>query len=261
MPARYTRFRLSAESDESRAIRLLTLNAHQGFNALRRRQALPRIREGLRSSRADLVFLQEIGVAAGSETPVSQYEMLADVVWPQHAYGRNAVVTGGHHGNALLSRYPIASWRNVDLSVGRAERRGMLHCVVEVPLAALPLHAVCLHLALRESHRRYQVGRVLDFIATEVPHGAPLVVAGDFNDWRGRAHARLAQPGLLDEVHASATGQLARTFPAGYPLLRLDRIYVRNLRHRPLALPQWPWSKLSDHVPLGGVVEPLAPAA
>jgi endonuclease/exonuclease/phosphatase family metal-dependent hydrolase len=263
MPAWHARFRLSAESDdgERQPIRLLTLNAHQGFNALRRRQALPRIREALRSSGADLVFLQEIGVAAGSETPVSQYELLADTVWPQHAYGRNAVVTGGHHGNALLSKFPIARWQNVDISVGRAERRGMLHCVVDVTPASPALHAVCLHLALRESHRRYQVGRLLEFIAAEVPQDSPLVVAGDFNDWRGRAHARLSQPGLLEEINASATGQPARTFPASYPILRLDRIYVRNLRHRPLSLPQWPWSKLSDHVPLGGVVEPQGTAA
>ena len=36
-----------------------------------------------------------------------------------------------------------------------------------------------------------------------------------------------------------------------WPLLRLDRIYVRNARaHAPMPLPVRPWSHLSDHAPL-----------
>ena len=54
-----------------------------------------------------------------------------------------------------------------------------------------PLHAICLHLALRESHRRRQVDRLLDLVAHDVPDDAALVIAGDFNDWRERAHRRL----------------------------------------------------------------------
>jgi len=242
-------------------VRLVTLNAHQGFNALRRRQALPLIREALQATGADLVCLQEVGVAIGSAPDRSQYEMLADTVWPQHAYGRNAVVTGGHHGNALLSKYPITSWRNVDISVGRAERRGLLHCVVDVLPGSLPLHVACVHLALHESHRAVQVTRLLEFLTKEVPKDAPLVVAGDFNDWRCLAHARICSEGKLEEIHAAANAQPARTFPAWLPLLRLDRIYVRNLRHEPLPLPQRPWSRLSDHVPLGGIIEPREPRA
>jgi endonuclease/exonuclease/phosphatase family metal-dependent hydrolase len=235
-------------------IRVLTLNTHQGFSAGRRGNALLRIREGLRTADADLVFLQEVGVAGGLEVPVHQYEFLADQVWSQHAYGRNAVSTGGHHGNALLSKYPIASWENVDVSVGRSEPRGMLHCVLDVPQTPNPLHAVCVHLALLESHRRRQVERLLQLVADTIPRDAPLVIAGDFNDWRERAHAALLRDHMLEEIHASAHGRPARTFPARLPLLRLDRIYVRNLRHRPTPLSRRPWAALSDHVPLAGEV-------
>jgi endonuclease/exonuclease/phosphatase family metal-dependent hydrolase len=235
-------------------IRLLTLNAHQGFNALHRRGALVRIRDGLRSAAADLVFLQEIGVAAGNADPTSQYEMLADRVWPQHAYGRNAVSAGGHHGNALLSKHPIVAWQNVDASVGRLEPRGLLHCVIDAPHGSGSLHAVCVHFALRESHRRQQLERLLGLVRREVPKDAPLVIAGDFNDWRERAHGRLVRDREFEEIHAAARGRPARTFPARLPLLRLDRIYVRNLRHQPLELSRRPWAALSDHVPLAGEV-------
>lgn len=238
-------------------IRVLTLNAHQGFHAHRRRHALLRIRAALRESRADLVFLQEIGAAAGAESASHQYEILADGVWEQFAYGRNAVVTGGHHGNALLSKYPISSWRNIDASVGRAEPRGFLHAVLAWPAGGDPLHTVCLHLALREPHRRRQVSQLLELIADGVPPGAPLLVAGDFNDWRGLAHRRLLREGGLTEVHAASAGRPACTFPARAPLLRLDRIYARNLEHRPVKVRAGAWASLSDHLPLAGEVRPL----
>ena len=238
---------------EPTAIRVLTLNAHQGFSALRRRDVLARMRDALRVASADLVFLQEIGGMADSQVSAHQYEVLADRVWPQHAYGRNAVSTGGHHGNALLSKYPILAWQNIDVSVGDSEPRGMLHCVLDiqhVSSAPHPLHAVCVHFGLRESHRQRQIEHLLELITTTIPQHAPLVIAGDFNDWRGRAHRHVLRNSSLQEVHASANGHPARTFPAGLPLLQLDRIYVRNLRHQPLQLPRRPWATLSDHAPL-----------
>jgi endonuclease/exonuclease/phosphatase family metal-dependent hydrolase len=180
--------------------------------------------------------------------------MLADEVWTQFAYGRNAVAGSGHQGNALLSKYPILEWQNVDVSITGVEPRGMLHCLLDVPGGSQPLHAVCVHFGLRESHRRHQLQRLLDMISNDIPADAPLVVAGDFNDWRERAHSRLLADPSLNEIHASAHGRPARTFPAWLPLLRLDRIYVRNLRHRPLTMPRRPWSALSDHAPLAGEV-------
>jgi endonuclease/exonuclease/phosphatase family metal-dependent hydrolase len=237
-------------------LRVLTLNAHQGFRAGHRHEALLRVRDALRASLADLVFLQEIGAASGMKSPMHQYEVLADGVWTQYAYGRNAVATGGHHGNALLSKHPIESWRNVDASVGEAEPRGLLHAVIACAGNHEPLHAICLHLALRESHRRRQVDRLLELVADDVPRGAALVIAGDFNDWRERAHRRLVREAGVTEVHSAAAGRPARTFPARAPWLRLDRIYVRNFRHRPVKVDARDWRKLSDHMPLAAELSP-----
>jgi len=237
---------------------VLTLNAHQGFHAQRQRPSLIRIRDALRETRADLVFLQEIGAVSAAEPAAEQYEVLADGMWQQYAYGRNAVATAGHHGNALLSKYPIDWWRNVDASVGGAEPRGFLHCAIGLPGCSEFLHAVCLHLALRENHRQRQVAALLELVARDVPPDAPLVVAGDFNDWRGRAHRLLVREARLVEVHAAANGRPARTFPARLPYLRLDRIYVRNLRHRPVTVRAGDWPALSDHLPLAAELCPSA---
>ena len=89
----------------------------------------------------------------------------------------------------------------------------------------------------------------------EVPADAPLVVAGDFNDWRSLSDALLGPCGLK-EVFCLTNGRHARTFPARLPLLPLDRIYVRGVvTCRPLPLPRLPWARLSDHAPLAAEIE------
>ena len=243
------------------SLRVLSLNAHKGFTFLNRRFVLQELREAVRAVAADLVFLQEV---LGSHAQharrhrnwpdAPQYEYLADTLWSDHAYGRNAVYPHGHHGNALLSRYPIRSHRNHDATSGRGEARGFLHCVLDVPGGVL--HAVCVHLGLRERERGHQLDLLCRLIEREVPAEAPLVVAGDFNDWRKRAHERLARGAGLREVFVAATGQAARTYPARWPLLALDRIYVRNARaSKPLVLGTRPWSHLSDHAPLAAELQ------
>jgi len=235
---------------------ILTMNAHMGFSLLNRRFVLPELREAIRTVSAEVVFLQEVmgaHVRHAERHPkwpkASQYEFLADEIWPQFAYGRNAVYADGHHGNALLSKYPILRYDNRDVSIKGHEERGMLHAVLQVPKAP-EVHVVCTHLGLRESHRQQQLALMCDLVTNEIPADAPLVVAGDFNDWRLEGHPRLRDCGLT-EVFEAADGKLARTFPARVPLLRLDRIYLRNLRAlETRVLSARPWSHLSDHAPL-----------
>jgi endonuclease/exonuclease/phosphatase family metal-dependent hydrolase len=237
-------------------LRVLSLNVHKGFTPLNRRFVLQELREAVRAVAADLVFLQEV---VGSHAhharkhknwpSATQYEYLADSLWRDHAYGRNAVYPHGDHGNALLSRFPIRSHRNHDVTSGRGEARGFLHCVIDISGAAL--HAICVHLGLFERERRQQLDLLCRLIEREVPAEAPLVVAGDFNDWRECAHERLSKGAGLREVFVGASGRAARTFPARWPLLPLDRIYVRNAQAlQPHVLAARPWSHLSDHAPL-----------
>src|SRR5262245_8955754 len=243
-------------------VRVLTVNAHKGFGFLNRRFILHELREAVRAVSADVVFLQEVlGSHAHyarrfKDWPATpQYEYLADTIWTQHAYGRNAVYPHGDHGNALLSRFPIRKFVNHDASCG-GEARGFLHCVLDVPGQSHSVHAICVHLGLLESQRREQLDLLCTLVERDVPPEAPLVVAGDFNDWRLVAHERLHRCAGLKEVFVTAFGRAARTFPARWPLLRLDRIYARNARSLcPLRLPSRPWKHLSDHAPLAAHFE------
>jgi endonuclease/exonuclease/phosphatase family metal-dependent hydrolase len=243
------------------SFKVLTVNVHKGFTSFNRRFMLHDLREAVRSVGADLVFLQEVlgthhrHLAKVENFPQEpHYEFLADTLWSQHAYGRNAVYDHGHHGNALLSKFPIVKVENHDISISGPERRGMLHCIVQPPGEQPPIHAICVHLGLRESHRLRQLHK-LAALVNSFPKGEPVVLAGDFNDWRGRAHGILHREAGLNEVFLQAGGRAIRTFPAAMPMLALDRIYVRNTRmHVPLPLPRHPWHKLSDHAPLAAEI-------
>ena len=241
------------------SFKVLTANVHKGFSAFNRRFVLGELRDAVRLVGADIVFLQEVlgGHALHAKRianwpTLSQYEFLADTIWPHVVYGRNAVYPEGDHGNALLSKFPVLRYANHDFSFRGDEKRGILHVVLSASsLATVEVHVICVHFGLSEGQRDAQLHMLCQLIATAVPQEVPLIVAGDFNDWRLRVHALLETRAGMREVFAQANGVTAKTFPARFPLLRLDRIYVRNARaHAPIVLPRRPWSHLSDHAPL-----------
>jgi endonuclease/exonuclease/phosphatase family metal-dependent hydrolase len=239
----------------SETLRVVTLNIHKGLSQFNRRTVIHELREGLRGLDPDVVFLQEVQglnerhaerFATWPKEP--QHEFLAGERW-RTTYGRNALYEHGHHGNALLSRYPIVSSELEDVSDHRFERRGLLHTVVNVPGWRRNLHCLCVHLSLHERGRRRQLDAIAERLAQIVEQDMPVIVAGDFNDWRHRASEILDRRLGLSEVSISRHGRAARTFPSLLPVLRLDRIYVRGFdvvtaqAHRGA-----PWNRLSDHL-------------
>lgn len=240
------------------SIRVVSYNIHKGFSATNLNFVLKRLKASIREVGADLVLLQEVvghhdvhGTKIENWPTTSQLEYLADEIWPHHAYGKNAVYTQGHHGNAILSRFPILFWENEDISQNRLERRGLLHASIEIPIFAAPVHVFSVHLGLFESDRRAQVQLLCKRIKTMVPKEAPLIVGGDFNDWRENASNALKEELGLEEAYRSQNGEHAKTFPSWLPMLRLDRLYSRGLACESATLASGKvWKELSDHLPL-----------
>ncbi len=236
-------------------LKIATYNIHKGLSHFNRRVVLHELRDRLRELNADIVFLQEVQGENNGDVQhhlnyptLPQHEFLADQIWPHHAYGKNAVYDEGHHGNAILSRYPILRWDNQDISAHRFESRGLLHCEIELPETSQPLHCICVHFGLFKRGRGVQFNALVERIRRMVPTGVPLIIAGDFNDWRNHASHLLAQELQLHEVFNASHGKLARSFPAGMPLLRMDRIYVRGMEIQSSNVHAW--RKVSDHAAL-----------
>jgi len=230
--------------------KVLTLNMHKGFSAGNRRFTLEQIRSNLRATRSNIVFLQEvIGENEKHRQKISewpdnnQFEFLADSVWDHYAYGKNAIYEHGHHGNAILSELPFVRYDNIDLSKLSFSQRGLLHGELENGV-----HLLCVHLGLLEAERRQQVAMVSDYIEQKIPAGAPLILAGDFNDWWRRAHRSLKQRCGLIEASEHVNERLALTFPAVLPMLPMDRIYLRGFRVDSIeVLADSIWRQVSDH--------------
>lgn len=236
-------------------LRIATFNIHKGFSHFNARFSLFQQRELLRSLHADVLFLQEVQDAHSKHSKrfsawptAGQVEFLADSIWPEFAYGKNSAYPVGHHGNALLSKFPIIKSNNVDISAHSTERRGMLHCEIQVPDWDAPLHAICVHLGLFAHWRRQQLDTVADYIEQHVPKHSPLIIAGDFNDWSSRAGRVFAARLHLKEVFEHHSGKSARSFPSWLPLLRLDRIYVRGFQIKHVEVHAGShFVKVSDH--------------
>jgi endonuclease/exonuclease/phosphatase family metal-dependent hydrolase len=246
-------------------IHVLTYNIHKGYCAGNRRFVLESMRERIAETGADVVFLQEIhGNAIKSAAKRKRFsypdqphfEYLADQAWPHYAYGRNAIYRRGDHGNAILSMHPFVSWENIDVSIFPRSSRSILHGIIELPGKSTRLHTLCVHLGLLEKERREQLLTLTKRINDHVPHDEPMIIAGDFNDWRRRAEDHLHDDLGLEELFVQLQGRHARTFPIWAPMLAVDRIYYPGLK--PTAcqrLSTGHWRDLSDHAALSGVFQ------
>jgi endonuclease/exonuclease/phosphatase family metal-dependent hydrolase len=245
-------------------LRICTYNIHKGFSQFNRRLSIHDLRDRLRLLGADVVFLQEVqgmhlrhAQQHANWPGQPQHEFLARDMWQQTAYGGNAIYDHGHHGNAILSRHPILSQANQDVSDHRFESRGLLHCEIQVAGVASPVHCVCVHLGLTAGSRRRQMAALVKRLDTLAPNGAPIIIAGDFNDWRNHADDCLTDQLGVTEAFASIRGRPARSFPSTLPVLRLDRIYVRGFAVDKVEVHYGqPWSRISDHAALTAQLRP-----
>lgn len=230
--------------------KVLTLNIHKGFSAGKRRFTLEKIRQNLRASNCNIIFLQEvIGENKRHRDSIpgwpeqNQFEFLADSVWDHFAYGKNAIYQHGHHGNAILSELPFTSWNNIDISMLSFSSRGILHGQLENGV-----HVLCAHLGLFERERMKQTDKLMTYIEAKIPDGAPLILAGDFNDWRRSIHHRLTSALGLSEAYEQQHRKLAKTYPALLPCLAMDRIYYRGFKMIAADIKTGSaWNRVSDH--------------
>jgi endonuclease/exonuclease/phosphatase family metal-dependent hydrolase len=110
------------------------------------------------------------------------------------------------------------------------------------------------HFGLVHRSRVRQVERLAAYLARHVPADAPLVVAGDFNDWGERLDAPMRECGL---VRARSPGAPKATFPSLAPVFALDRFYLRGLACTSTMVPRGlAWARMSDHLPLIAELQP-----
>ncbi|WP_367418224.1 endonuclease/exonuclease/phosphatase family protein [Snodgrassella alvi] len=245
------------------AITIATYNIHKGMSALNQKVQLLQMTTALQQLAPDILFLQEVqGYNSKRADNIPDfprqphYQILSEQLDYHVSYGRNARYKYRDHGNAILSRHPMITCHNLDISVNKMEQRGLLHCEVQLPQWQMPLVCLCAHLNLREPDRIKQYQTIYDYIQSEIDPAKPMILAGDFNDWRQRSYNTLDPKLNLQDAFCNYHNA-PKTFPARLPLLSLDRIFIRHLKvlaAKPLT--GQPWQKLSDHLPLFAIISP-----
>ena len=238
-------------------LRLVTYNIHKGLSALNRHLTLDLLAAALAEVQADVLCLQEVQGEHRQRAqrfhnwPLqAQADRIAATLQLHAHYGAHACYDFGHHGNAILARWPWQHCAVETLTLHALEQRGLVHGLCQPLGWPHPVHILSCHLNLLNRHRQLQLQRVMHYIAHQVPAECPLIVAGDFNDWREQAGPVLHAGGLVD-AHIAVTGKPALSFPARMPFLPLDRVYVRGVTLRQArVLRGAPWLSLSDHLPL-----------
>ena len=212
-------------------IRLITYNIHRAIGVDRRFRP-ERIVEILRHHDGDLVLLQEVDDGAPRSQELDLARELAQAAgYPHFAVGHNVTLRKGRYGNATLSRFPIVRERNIDLTVGQRKRRGCQHTSIDLGHGHPPLEVFNLHLGLSARERDRQIELLVDsdeFVGALA--GPPVLVAGDFNDWRSRLRPTFTNGlGFLCATDGRMRGDRALpTYPSFSPQGGLDRIFYRG---------------------------------
>ena len=236
-------------------IRVATYNIHKGVQGLgpAKRLEIHDLALAIEQLDADFICLQE--VRAGNRKEARRFpdwpeQPQADFLAPlgyQAVYSTNAVTKHGEHGNALLTRWPVIAQHHEDMSDHRFEQRGLLH--VEVLVHDRPLHVIVVHLGLIAASRVRQVAQLQRYVQRVIAPQAPVLVAGDFNDWGVQIRAMMA--GMRMKTLPRHVKR--PTFPSRLPVVQLDHIYCRGLKPCALQVPQGKvWVRMSDHLPLIG---------
>lgn len=205
--------------------RVTTYNIHK-CRGLDRRVRPKRIAEVLREIDADVVALQEVVGMDEAEREHNQVAAIAEELGLDFRTGENRRLRGAAYGNAVLSRWPIVSDRNHDLTWRLYEPRGCLDVAIKLPDdAQTVLQVFNVHLGTGFFERRNQAHRLLEVIAGET--SGPKILLGDFNEWTRGLTTRLLSRHWNSAEPEPRLGR-ARTYPGVFPLLHLDHVYYNS---------------------------------
>lgn len=197
---------------------------------------------------ADVIALQE--VQGDDRRGIELLQQFAADHDYQLILGSTIQQSNGHHyGNALLVPTTPDQLTLHDISLPGREPRGIIDC--KLKLQGEPWHLYATHLGLSPAERRQQTKQLLATIQRQ--HHQHTALLGDINEW-----FNWGRPLRWLRAYFKSTAQ-PPTFPARWPLLSLDRIWIHSRRHtaRLYACKSRLCRQASDHLPLIAEIQPV----
>ncbi len=221
-------------------------NIHQCIG--RDRQWHPgRIARVLQELDADIVGLQEVHSRSGASEESYQMKYLADVTGFEAIAGTTMFKPDSEYGNVLLSRYPVTNVRRLDLSVRGHEPRGAVDA--QIQYGNRTIRIIVSHLGLGPLERCRQMRQLLETVESD--HSNLCVLLMDHNEWMPWG------PVLRWCNSKFGASRAVKTFPAAFPMLALDRIWVQPARALVTVERHVSASSriASDHLPIRGTID------
>jgi endonuclease/exonuclease/phosphatase family metal-dependent hydrolase len=232
-----------------RILRALTYNVHSCRGADRRHDPA-RIAEVIAESGADIIALQELDVGRKRSGGIDQAEAIAAHLKMRAHFHPSLHVEEERYGDAILTALPSTLHRAAALP-SKGEPRGALW--IEIEVDGHKHQVFNTHFGLSSAERTLQAEALLGpgWLGHERCRRAPVLLLGDFNAVpSSRAFQVLSE--RISVAAPRSAGRWRATFPARWPLLRLDHIFhndrLRLIEARVIDTPLA--RKASDHLPI-----------
>jgi len=221
------------ENGKEVLVRVLTFNILHGATT-KGDFDLDRIADVIRKASPDLVALQEVDFKTRR---AKGYDLATELGWRTKMaplFGKAMDYDGGAYGEAVLSRFPISSSRNIPLPHSKGnEPRAALEITVELP-SGDTISFIGTHLE-HQKDSPDRIDQVRKINEVFLSNANPTILAGDLNDTPSSRPIEI----LLEHWTDSSPKDAGLTFPSDGPDKRIDYIL-----YHPSAL----WSVVSTEV-------------
>lgn len=235
--------RNTPDVDTPPRLRVMTYNIHHGRGADGVID-LPRIAAVINAARPHLVALQEVDIRTRRSGGTDQLAELAKLTNMHAHFGKGRDFEGGDYGQAVLSRWPIASAQVHALPPdNEADRRIALAVRIAGDGKRPDVHFISTHLHhADDNHRFAQAKRLIELLDDD----PAVILTGDLNAIPGSATID-----LLLEHFTDTTPDTALTFPAAQPTKKIDYVLLpRGSEWRVMRWKVIEESVASDHRPV-----------
>lgn len=221
-------------------LRLLSYNIHSGYS-LDGRRDITRLAAFFRRVSPDVIVIQE----AELHPEEGDLDRLAGEAYPYRHNGPTLIKKSGHQfGNIILSKMPFRHMATHDLDTSPDfEPRNAIEVIIDTDFG--PIRIFGTHLSLAPWERIEEVRNLCRLVDT-IEHGPmPVVLCGDFNEWRRRSKMIRHIDARMTQLHCRGS------FPSIFPVLRLDRVWIdERLTGQAQTYNVPDMRMLSDHLPI-----------
>jgi endonuclease/exonuclease/phosphatase family metal-dependent hydrolase len=234
--------------------RLLTYNVHRCVG-VDRKLDVDRIAGVIADLEPDIVCLQELDVGRARTGGVDQAHAIAERLDMSFQFHPAMRVEKELYGDAILTRLPETLVRAAALptlsGLKGLEPRGALWSLIQVD--GVEINVLNTHLGLIPREQRLQATALMGKAWVGSPKlEGPVILAGDFNATSITRPYQILTRKLDDAQRRLGLKPSLKTFPSGFPAIRIDHCFVSDaIRITGARAGTSPLARMaSDHLPL-----------